>query len=110
MQGAVFRLTHSAVLDDPVNQPSPRYWLVWPGTMLLLAGSFAEVFANYKTIIASFAQLFEPLARLLRKRDVKYNDDDIIEEPCSSSELVPTWMWGGGICKLRNSRTTTAGY
>jgi len=36
----------SMVLDDPVNKPSPRYWLVWPGTMLLLAGSFAEVFAN----------------------------------------------------------------
>ena len=87
----------SMVLDDPVNAPSPRYWLVWPGTMLLLAGSFAEVFANYKSIFASFAQLFEPLISKFRKGGPRYNKDDLIEEPCPEHELVPLWMWGGGI-------------
>lgn len=88
----------SMVLDDPVHAPSPRYWLVWPGTMLLLAGSFAEVAANYKTIFASFAELFQPLFKLVwRNKDLKYNQEDVIEEPCTPDELVPMWMWGGGI-------------
>ena len=85
------------VLDDPVHQPSPRYWMVWPGTMLLLAGSFSEVGANYKTIYASIVQLFEPLFRRFRKSDVKYDEADLIEEPCTPDELVPMWMWGGGV-------------
>jgi hypothetical protein len=85
------------VLDDPVHQPSPRYWLVWPGTMLLLAGAFAEVSANYKTIIASVGQLFEPIWMRIRKRESKYNEDDLIKEPCPPHEMVPTWMWAGGV-------------
>lgn len=86
------------VLTDPVNSPSPRYWLVWPGTMLLLAGSFAELFANYKALYATMVQLFEPLYRIVtRGKNVKVNEEDIIEEPCTPDELVPTWMWGGGI-------------
>ncbi|KAK0270579.1 hypothetical protein LTR35_014115 [Friedmanniomyces endolithicus] len=87
----------SMVLADPVNKPSPRYWLVWPGTMLLLAGSFAEVASNYKTIYASMVQLFEPLTHRFRKQDVKYDESQLIEEPCPPSEMVPIWMWGGGI-------------
>ncbi|KAK5113887.1 hypothetical protein LTR85_010420 [Meristemomyces frigidus] len=85
------------VLDDPVHAPSPRYWLVWPGTMLLLAGSFAEVASNYKTIYASIVQAFMPLIRRVRKREVTYDEDALIKEPCPPEELVPTWMWGGGI-------------
>ena len=90
-------LTSWAVLDDPVNAPSPRYWLVWPGTMLLLAGSFAEVAANYRTIYASVAQLFQPVIRLVTRRNAKYDEANVIVEPCSPDEMVPTWMWGGGI-------------
>ncbi|EMC91390.1 hypothetical protein BAUCODRAFT_80544 [Baudoinia panamericana UAMH 10762] len=85
------------VLDDPVNRPSPRYWLVWPGTMLLLAGSFAELAANWKAILGSFAALVEPLTNRFRKGRGGMYDQDQIEEPCPPSELVPTWMWGGGI-------------
>ena len=88
---------NNVVLDDPVNAPSPRYWLVWPGTMLLLAGSFAEVAANYRTIYASVAQLFQPLIRRITKRDAKYDESNVIKEPCSPEEMVPVWMWGGGI-------------
>jgi len=40
----------SMVLEDLVNKPSPRYWLIWPGTMLLICGAFSEIFANYKAI------------------------------------------------------------
>ena len=86
------------VLSDPVGKPSPRYWLVWPGTMLLLAGAFAELFSNYKSMYASLVQLFRPMIRkVFPNKNIKYNEDDVIEEPCPPSEMVPVWMWGGGI-------------
>lgn len=87
------------VLDDPVNAPSPRYWLVWPGTMLLLAGAFAEVFANYKALWATLLQVLEPVLMKVRGKAPTYNKDDLIEEPCTKDELVPAWMWGGGLRK-----------
>lgn len=83
-------------MDDPVHAPTPRYWLVWPGTMLLLCGSFAEIGANYKTLWASLVQVLEPVIRKLRGKEMDYNEDDLIVEPCSPDELVPTWMWAGG--------------
>ena len=65
--------------------------------MLLLAGSFAELFANYKTLYHSMISLFQPLVRKIRKHDAKVNEEYVIEEPCPLSELVPTWMWAGGV-------------
>lgn len=86
-----------AVLEDPINQPSPRYWMLWPGVMLLLAGSFAEIFANYKTIGASVVALFEPLYHKIFRRHASIDEQDMIEEPCPPHELVPMWMWFGGM-------------
>lgn len=87
----------TTVLADPVNAPSPRYWLLWPGTMLLLAGAFAEVFANWKAIYNSFKQLMEPLVLKFRHQDVDIDESKLIPEPCTPKELVPLWMWGGGM-------------
>lgn len=83
------------VLDDPVNAPSPRYWLVWPGTMLLLCGSFAEVAANYKTLWAYLVQAISPVAKRFRR--IKVHEEDLIEDPAPAHEQVPWWMWSGGI-------------
>ena len=66
--------------------------------MLLLAGAFAELFANYKALYATVVELIQPvIQKIFRSRRVLYKDEDVIEEPCSPSELVPTWMWGGGV-------------
>lgn len=77
----------SMVLEDPVQKPSPRYWLVWPGTILLLAGAFAEVGANWRTILASCSQLVEPVWAKVRRREVKI-EDEAIEDPALPSERV----------------------
>lgn len=86
------------VLEDPVNAPSPRYWLVWPGTMLLLCGSFAEIGANYKTLWAYLQLAINPITRRFGKGgDAKIHDEDLIEDPAPPEEQVPWWMWSGGI-------------
>jgi uncharacterized oligopeptide transporter (OPT) family protein len=63
--------------------------------MLLICGSFAEVFANYKTIYQSFVQLFSPLLKSLRKK--KLDERYLIHDPAPIHEQVPIWMWGGGV-------------
>lgn len=83
------------VLEDPVNKPSPRYWLIWPGTMLLLCGAFSEVFANYKAIGQSFALLLSPV--ISRFRRFKTEFEDIWNDPAPPHEQVPWWMWSGGL-------------
>ena len=50
-----------------------------------------------KAIGVSFIQLFQPLFRRFRSRGVSYDEANAIEEPCLPEELVPVWMWGGGI-------------
>ena len=86
------------VLDDPVNRPSPRYWLIWPGTMLLLCGSFAEVFANYRTLWASAVQISTPIIRRFRRsHNPHVREEDLIDDPAPPHEQVPWWMWSGGI-------------
>lgn len=88
----------SLVLDDPVSAPSPRYWLIWPGTMLLLCGSFAELVSNYKTLFAYAQQFTAPLIRrVIGHADVKVNEEDLIEDPSPPEEQVPVWMWSGGV-------------
>ncbi|KAF9239494.1 hypothetical protein BU15DRAFT_61998 [Melanogaster broomeanus] len=37
-------------LTDPIHHPSPRYWLLWPGTLMLLCASFAEVACNWRSL------------------------------------------------------------
>jgi uncharacterized oligopeptide transporter (OPT) family protein len=63
--------------------------------MLLICGSFAEVFANYKTIYSSFVQLLAPLIKPLRRKQI--DEKYLIHDPAPPHERVPMWMWGGGV-------------
>jgi uncharacterized membrane protein YdcZ (DUF606 family) len=83
------------VLEDPIHKPSPRYWLVWPGTMLLLCASFSELAANYRTIWASFVSLLQPFFKRMRRIEV--DEKDLIYDPAPPNEQVPWWLWTGGI-------------
>ncbi|KKY18358.1 putative oligopeptide transporter [Phaeomoniella chlamydospora] len=83
------------VLDDPVHQPSPRYWLIWPGTLLLITGAFAELFANYKMLWKSFVHLLSPFIRKFRQTEMTI--EAVIDDPAPPHEQVPWWMWSGGL-------------
>jgi uncharacterized oligopeptide transporter (OPT) family protein len=38
--------------------PSPRYWLLWPGVMIMVCASLAELFIQYKVIWIAFKSVF----------------------------------------------------
>ncbi|EPS99458.1 OPT oligopeptide transporter [Fomitopsis schrenkii] len=90
-------------LPDPVHQPSPEYWMIWPGCMLLLTSSVAEILANYKTIVTAFSVLLEPLITKVRRlaqlgeRDVHFEKEDGFYDPVPPEEQTPWWMWTGGL-------------
>lgn len=86
------------VLDDPVHKPSPEYWMIWPGCMLLLSSSVAEIGANYKTIGTAFSVMMAPLMERIRpgKQQV-FNKEDGFYDPVPEEEQTPWWMWVGGL-------------
>ncbi|KAK4495390.1 hypothetical protein PRZ48_013721 [Zasmidium cellare] len=88
------------------DTPSPRYWLVWPGVLLMIVVSFVELFLQYKVFIyaskaiyrASCAGINDALqhfgkhsAYLQRKGQTK--SEDLVEDFAEDKDLVKWWMW-----------------
>ncbi|KAG0707878.1 OPT oligopeptide transporter protein-domain-containing protein [Suillus ampliporus] len=77
-------------LTDPIHHPSPRYWLLWPGTLMLLCASFAEVGCNWKSLYAGMRSACGTLLQRFSKDNVE--DDSF--DPVPEHERVPFWAWG----------------
>ncbi|KAG2151124.1 OPT oligopeptide transporter protein-domain-containing protein [Suillus bovinus] len=77
-------------LQDPITEPSPRYWLLWPGTLMLLCASFAEVACNWKSLYGAMRSAFGMLLQRFSKDGVV---EDVVD-PVPEHERVPFWAWG----------------
>ncbi|KAH8646364.1 OPT oligopeptide transporter [Xylariales sp. PMI_506] len=82
--------------------PSPRYWNLWVGVMIMLCASFAEVGMNgpilYRALKRAIFETAEkiPGSRVSAQRHLT-NSEKEIEDPSPKSEQVPTWAWSGGV-------------
>ena len=83
------------------DTPSPRFWLLWPGVLLIIAVSFAELALQYKVIFfISKAIVRASCAALnnifhtpwLEKRGCQ-RQDALVEDMAEDHELVKWWMW-----------------
>ncbi|KAF3901992.1 hypothetical protein ABW21_db0209393 [Orbilia brochopaga] len=97
-------------LEDPKNAPSPRYWLIWPGVLLMIAVSFTELAVNYKIIVRAYTAASTMAAqrinsylerkgksnRLIAKLARKQVGTDAVQDPSPKEDQVPTWQWGLG--------------
>ncbi|RPB05497.1 OPT superfamily oligopeptide transporter [Choiromyces venosus 120613-1] len=94
-------------MKDPVNHPSPRYWLLWPGVLVMIAASFAELFVQYELIWFAFKSAWKGIAMGLNtsvnkfgkkspflEKHSKIEVKDIVEDPASEDEQVKLWQWG----------------
>lgn len=92
----------SLSMTDPVNKPSPRYWNLWVGVMIMLCASFAEMGMNgpilYKGMKRAFFETAERIAssRAFAAKHLE-GSEPAIEDPQPKSEQVPTWAWSGGV-------------
>ena len=91
--------------------PSPRYWFLWPGVMIMVCASMAELFIQYKTIWHAFKTIYTHAmgginnvmkkrgknSAFLEKQSAKPVTEDHVEDFATPEQQVPGWLWGTGI-------------
>lgn len=92
--------------------PSPRYWLLWPGVMVMVCSSMAELFVQYRVIWAAFSsgwnQTCAGINNMLTARGKsspffakhgapKMRSEDLVEDPFPREQQVRLWMWVSGL-------------
>lgn len=86
--------------------PSPRYWLLWPGVLAMIAISFTELLLQWKIIWFAFQAVgrgvgkgLVDMAKLAGKDlawlrgKTEQEQADLVEDPASEDEQVKMWMW-----------------
>ncbi|KAI1804307.1 oligopeptide transporter [Daldinia bambusicola] len=93
--------------------PSPRYWLLWPGVLIMVVTSIAELFVQYKVIAYAGRVVWQKMCSNINfvlakrgktstyfatraEREVKASEN-IIEDPAPAHEQVPLWAWSTGL-------------
>jgi OPT family oligopeptide transporter len=83
--------------DDPtqyINSPSPRYWLLWPGVLMMLVYSFTDIFFGLLPVLPGMFQSMSGGVRGIFRRksgDAVDEDDD---DPVPMADRVPFIWWG----------------
>lgn len=98
-------------LTDPDFVPSPRYWMLWPGVMVLIVYSLVEFVLHARVIWdgSKFAlrELAGSINGQLQKRGknnnflagqaAKANDESsLVEDFAPPEQQVPMWIWTTG--------------
>jgi len=91
------------------DHPSARYWLLWPGVLLMMVTSFVELGVNYRVIGRAFASagraMFVGIHNMqknpsqtgfIARQAQKEVRNDVVEDPSPPEDQVPFWMWGSG--------------
>ncbi|KAJ1337420.1 OPT/YSL family transporter [Microdochium nivale] len=105
--------SYASLHDLGKSTPSPRYWLLWPGVMIMVCSSMAELFVQYKVIWYAFRvvgqRFYESVNSTLVKRgkhseffasraarEVKGNED-MVQDPATPDQQVPVAYWSIGL-------------
>ncbi|KAM0326716.1 hypothetical protein ACHAQA_006589 [Verticillium albo-atrum] len=102
-------------LADIGNGPSsPRYWLLWPGVMIMVCASMAELLVHWRIIAYGFKAVWSSACASINtaaekrgkrieffaKRavaDLQQDQSDMVQDPSPPEEQVRTWMWTTGL-------------
>ncbi|PVH77466.1 OPT superfamily oligopeptide transporter [Cadophora sp. DSE1049] len=92
---ASYTIYTSLSSKDLINEPSPRYWLLWPGIMIMLCASFAELFVQYKIISHGFMTgvkgIKESLSSSRKPRCAFFFFTSTKSD--GKTERIKWWMW-----------------
>jgi OPT oligopeptide transporter protein len=80
-----------------ITAPSPRYWLLWPGVMMMLLYSAADVLIGAAPpIYRSLKDMRSPSPNPLNWLSSHNTENDEMEV-ATEDELIPRWAWVGGL-------------
>lgn len=85
-QGRVIESDPPQVIYFRAAAGSPRYWLLWPGLLIMICASFTEVAMGYKGIWIGIKTLYD----MIRRRERVY--EGAIEDPAAASDQIPVWV------------------
>lgn len=74
--------------------PSPRYWLLWPGVLIMLMYSFADVLFTMIPVFLSIRGAALNPTTWFKRQDVLHPDD---EDQTPLEDRIPTWWWTTGL-------------
>ncbi|EFQ34029.1 oligopeptide transporter [Colletotrichum graminicola M1.001] len=93
--------------------PSPRYWLLWPGVMVMVCSSMAELLVHWKIIYYGFKAGWKSICLSVHQTAMKRNkrieffakyaeaeekmDANHVEDPATPDQQVNTWIWVTGL-------------
>lgn len=92
--------------------PSPRYWLLWPGVMIMVCASLAEFAVQYKIIWKGCVSAWRAMAGGLQSLAVRrgksstflekqsmanHRTQDEVEDFALPKDQVRVWEWGLGL-------------
>ncbi|KAI8625637.1 OPT superfamily oligopeptide transporter [Xylariaceae sp. FL1651] len=93
--------------------PSPRYWLLWPGVLIMVATSIAELLVQYKILAHAGRAVWRSTCTGLNKLAIRMNgrpspfferraqasadDAGMVADPARPEDQVPMWQWMLGL-------------
>ncbi|KAF2202187.1 oligopeptide transporter [Delitschia confertaspora ATCC 74209] len=92
------------------DHPSPRYWMLWPGVLLMIAVSFTELALQWRIIWFAFKAVYRAICAAIYNVGLKMKteltffkqsgdraDDDMVQDSAEDHHLVKMWMWMPGL-------------
>ncbi|TQS32814.1 hypothetical protein Golomagni_06859, partial [Golovinomyces magnicellulatus] len=98
-------------MTEPGYVPSPRYWMLWPGVMVLIVYSLIEFFLHGRVVWDGLKFAFREMAvsingklqargknnTFLEKQAARLNEEDsLVEDFAPKDQQVPMWIWTTG--------------
>lgn len=95
-------------VDQPGFVPSPRYWLLWPGVMVLMVYSLVEFFLHAKVVWDGIKFAMRESARSINnklqargkhvaffEKQARKADEGsgLVEDFALPGDQVPSWVW-----------------
>jgi hypothetical protein len=85
--------------DVVIKSPSPRYWLLWPGVLVMIVFSFLEIGMSSRHLFGDLFRASKDIGPAIKRIFVK--DPNYIPEedndPAPYEDRVKDWWWQVGV-------------
>jgi hypothetical protein len=84
--------------DAIIKAPSPRYWLLWPGVMMMFVFSFLEIGMSSRSVLVDLFNARKDIGPAIKRifvKDLQYVPE-VDNDPAPHEDRVKGWWWQVG--------------